>query len=250
MSHTSPAVELCHLGKTYRSKEKNRVPALKDLCFSVAPGEIVGLLGPNGAGKTTTVKMLMGFVMPDTGDIFFHGKAQKFAEPRKNTGYLPESFKPNPHLTVEEYLLFHCGLAGIPAKRAKKDTRTLLCHVGMDTFAHRKIHDLSKGMGQRVGLAQAFVGDPDLLILDEPTSGLDPVGRSEVIDFLITQKQAGKTIFFCSHILSEVERVCDRIGILVQGELKLMDTREALLEQTHSQNLDEVFKKEVLSCAQ
>ena len=248
MTNTPPVVELKHLGKTYKGKKKNVVTALKDLSFSVAPGEIVGLLGPNGAGKTTAIKLIMGFATPDTGTVLFNGKPQKFAEPRLNTGYLPESFKPNPHLTVREYILFHCGLSGITASRAKKEADTLLAHVGMDTFSNRRISDLSKGMGQRVGLAQAFVGDPDLLILDEPTSGLDPVGRSEVIDFLISQKQAGKTIFFCSHILSEVERVCDRIGILVKGELRILDTRDALLEKTHSQNLDEVFKKEVL-CA-
>jgi len=247
MNNNPPVVELKQLGKTYKGKKKNIVTALKDLSFTVKSGEIVGLLGPNGAGKTTAVKLIMGFATPDTGDVLFHGKVQRFAEPRPNTGYLPESFKPNPHLTVMEYILFHCGLSGITRNRAKEEADTLLRHVGMDAFASRKISDLSKGMGQRVGLAQAFVGNPDLLILDEPTSGLDPVGRSEVIDFLISQKQAGKTIFFCSHILSEVERVCDRIGVLVKGELRLLDTREALLEKTDSRDLDEVFKKEVLS---
>jgi len=249
MNTRPPVVELKHLGKTYKGKKKNVVTALKDLSFTVKQGEIVGLLGPNGAGKTTAIKLIMGFAVPDKGEILFHGQRQKFAEPRPNTGYLPESFKPNPHLTVREYILFHCGLSGIPKRLAKKETDTLLGHVGMDIFAGRKISDLSKGMGQRVGLAQAFVGDPDLLILDEPTSGLDPVGRSEMIDFLIAQKQAGKTIFFCSHILSEVERVCDRIGILVKGELRLLDTRDVLLEKTDSKDLDEAFKKEVL-CAQ
>jgi ABC-2 type transport system ATP-binding protein len=248
MTITPPVVELKNLSKTYRGKKKNKVTALKDLSLVVEAGEIVGLLGPNGAGKTTAVKIMMGFATPDRGEVFFHGKAQNFAEPRSNTGYLPESFKPNPHLTVREYILFHCGLSGLTGSRSKEQADLLLGHVGMDIYADRKISDLSKGMGQRVGIAQAFVGDPDLLILDEPTSGLDPVGRSEVIDFLIAQKQAGKTIFFCSHILSEVERVCDRIGILVNGELKILDTRDALLEKTDSKDLDEVFKKEVL-CA-
>ncbi len=248
MTITPPVVELKHLSKTYKGKKRNRVTALKDLSFIVKAGEIVGLLGPNGAGKTTAVKIIMGFATPDRGEVLFHGKIQKSAEPRPDTGYLPESFKPNPHLTVKEYILFHCGLSGLTRSHAKEQTEILLGHVGMDIYADRKISDLSKGMGQRVGLAQAFVGDPDLLILDEPTSGLDPVGRSEVIDFLISQKQAGKTIFFCSHILSEVERVCDRIGILVKGELKILDTRDALLETTNSKDLDEAFKKEVL-CA-
>ena len=116
----------------------------------------------------------------------------------------------------------------------------------MDKFAERKISALSKGMGQRIGLAQAFAGNPDLLILDEPTSGLDPIGRSEIIEFLLERKKAGKTIFFCSHILSEVERICDRVGILVKGELKVFDHIDAVLARTNSKTLEQAFKKEAL----
>ena len=245
MEPALPAVAITGLAKTYRGA-KRPVTALEDLDFSVDKGEILGLLGPNGAGKTTAVKLIMGFARADKGQVLFNGIPQEFAAPRPNTGYLPESFKPNPHLTVKEYMLFHHGLCGIAGKKAGQASMDLLEKVGMAPFADRRIKDLSKGMGQRVGLAQAFVGDPDLLILDEPTSGLDPVGRAEVIDFLLAQKQAGKTIFFCSHILSEVQRVCDRIGILVKGKLKSLDTLENLLEQSQSPDLETVFKKEVL----
>jgi ABC-2 type transport system ATP-binding protein len=246
MNAELPVVALTKLGKTYKGKEKNRTAALSDFSLHIQPGEIVGLLGPNGAGKTTAVKIMMGFAAPDTGEVHFHGNRMNFAEPRMNTGYLPENFKPNPNLTVLEYLMFHCGLSGIPKKQGRADSLDLLARVGMGPYGGRRISDLSKGMGQRVGLAQAFVGDPDLLILDEPTSGLDPVGRSEVIDFLMDQKQAGKTIFFCSHILSEVERICDRVGILVRGELRILDRIDDLLRKTGCANLEMVFKKEVV----
>lgn len=241
-----PAVAIRGLAKTYRGRKKKPVSALRDLEFSVAKGEILGLLGPNGAGKTTAVKLIMGFVRADKGEVLFNGIPQEFASPRPHTGYLPENFKPNPHLTVREYMYFHYGLSGIFGKKAGQGTMDLLEKVGMAPFADRRIKDLSKGMGQRVGLAQAFVGDPDILILDEPTSGLDPVGRSEVIDFLLEQKRAGKSIFFCSHILSEVQRVCDRIGILVSGQLRCLNTLGGLLEQSQNPDLETAFKKEVL----
>ncbi|MCK5836521.1 MAG: ATP-binding cassette domain-containing protein, partial [Desulfobacula sp.] len=196
----------------------------------------VGLLGPNGAGKTTAIKLMMGFAVPDAGEIRFHGKIQKFAEPRPNTGYLPESFKPNPHLTVKEYILFHCGLSGISKSRAKQETDTLLGHVGMDIFAHRKISDLSKGMGQRVGLAQAFVGDPDLLILDEPTSGLDPNQIAEIRD-IIRSIGKEKTIIFSTHILPEAEATCDRIVIINKGRVVADDTTAHLKDNVKQDSI-------------
>jgi ABC-2 type transport system ATP-binding protein len=205
-----------NLTKKYKSRE-GAVQALDSLNLLVEDGEIFGLLGPNGAGKTTAVKMIMGFMAPTAGEIIFQDKKLAMAEPRPQFGYLPESFKPNPNLTVEEYLLFHNELAGFAIDTEMLDEQLRL--VGMDRFKQRRVSDLSKGMGQRLGLAQAFAGSPDFLILDEPTSGLDPIGRSEVIDLLLSINKQGKTIFFCSHILSEVERLCDRIGILVEGKL-------------------------------
>ena len=185
--------------------------------------------------------------------VAFTGKLQKFGQVRYktkinqelNTGYLPESFRPNPHITVKEYIMFLFGLSNIDSKVANLNAINLLQQVEMEQYSDRKISDLSKGMRQRLGLAQAFVGDPDILILDEPTSGLDPVGRSEVIEFLLEHKNNGKTIFFCSHILSEVEQVCDKIGILVKGKLKLFGKINSILAETQSKDLEDVFKKMV-----
>ena len=231
-----------NLSKSYKSKE-GPVHALAGLDLQVEEGEIFGLLGPNGAGKTTAVKMIMGFMAPTAGDIIFQGEKLAMAEPRPRFGYLPESFKPNPNLTVWEYLRFHSELAGSSVDPAKLDEQLRL--VGMDRFRQRRVSDLSKGMGQRLGLAQAFAGDPDFLILDEPTSGLDPIGRSEVIDLLLSINKQGKTIFFCSHILSEVERLCDRIGILVEGRLQFVGKVRDFLNKWEVENLDDGFRKEV-----
>jgi len=231
-----------NLTKTYKSKE-GPIHALANLDLQVEEGEIFGLLGPNGAGKTTAVKMIMGFMAPTEGEIIFQGEKLAMAEPRTRLGYLPESFKPNPNLTVEEYLRFHTELAS--AVNDPKNLEEQLRLVGMDRFKNRRVSDLSKGMGQRLGLAQAFAGDPDFLILDEPTSGLDPIGRSEVIDLLLSINKQGKTIFFCSHILSEVERLCDRIGILVEGRLQFVGPVRDFLNKWEVHTLDDGFRREV-----
>jgi ABC-2 type transport system ATP-binding protein len=231
-----------NLSKTYKGSE-GPINALSSLNLQVEEGEIFGLLGPNGAGKTTAVKMIMGFMAPTAGEMTFQGEKLAMAAPRPRFGYLPESFQPNPNLTVGEYLRFHNELAGSSA-----DSRSLaeqLRLVGMDRFAQRRVSDLSKGMGQRLGLAQAFAGDPDFLIFDEPTSGLDPIGRSEVIDLLLSINKQGKTIFFCSHILSEVERLCDRIGILVEGRLQFVGQVREFLDKWNAENLDDGFRQEV-----
>jgi ABC-2 type transport system ATP-binding protein len=235
-------LQTTNLTKTYKGRE-GAINALAGLDLQVEDGEIFGLLGPNGAGKTTAVKMIMGFMAPTAGEITFQEKKLVMAEPRPRFGYLPESFKPNPNLTVEEYLRFHNDLAGSSIDSKKLDEQLRL--VGMDRFKQRRVSDLSKGMGQRLGLAQAFAGDPDFLILDEPTSGLDPIGRSEVIDLLLSINKQGKSIFFCSHILSEVERLCDRIGILVEGKLQFVGQVGDFLDKWEVDNLDDGFRKEV-----
>jgi ABC-2 type transport system ATP-binding protein len=236
------------LTKTYKTREGD-IQALSGLDLQIETGEIFGLLGPNGAGKTTAVKMIMGFMAPTAGEIVYEGNALKMAEPRPQFGYLPESFKPNPNLTVGEYIKFHNDLAAAGGAAIRdEDIKEQLRLVGMDRFKERRISDLSKGMGQRLGLAQAFAGDPDFLILDEPTSGLDPIGRSEVIDLLLSINQQGKTIFFCSHILSEVERLCNRIGILVEGRLQFVGQVNDFLEKWQVDNLDDGFRQEV-KCA-
>ena len=244
MNENNTFLKVTHLSKTYKSRE-GRVEALKDLGIQVEKGKIIGLLGPNGAGKTTAVKLIMGFISPSSGEIIFQGSPLKVAAPRPNIGYLPESFRPNPNLTVYEYVKFQNDLAASKNVRSSREEITeLLKLVGMDKFYSRRISDLSKGMGQRVGLAQAFSGNPDFLILDEPTSGLDPIGRSEIIEFLIEMKNRGKTIFFCSHILSEVEKICDQIGILVQGRLRFFGTVEDFLNKWGAEELEQAFKQE------
>lgn len=237
-------IEVNNLSKTYNSKE-GKIEALKGLTLKINKGEIIGLLGPNGAGKTTAVKLIMGFLQPTEGEIFFQGKRLNVAEPRKKMGYLPESFQPNPNLNVYEYIKFQGDLAaGRKAGISRDELMELLKLVGMEKFFRRRIADLSKGMGQRVGLAQAFVNNPDFLILDEPTSGLDPIGKTEIIEFLLEMKKKGKTVFFCSHILSEVERLCDRIGILVEGELRFFGLVEEFLKKWQVKDLEAAFKRE------
>lgn len=245
MTNDTTLIEVKQLSKVYKAREGN-VEALKGLDLQVRRGEILGLLGPNGAGKTTAVKLIMGFLAPSAGEVFFQGQKLNVADPRRMIGYLPESFQPNPNLTVYEYLQFQCALGGDRKRSAsREEIMHLLQLVGMDKVHGRRVSDLSKGMGQRVGLAQAFAHDPDFLILDEPTSGLDPIGKSEVIESLMDMKKRGKTIFFCSHILSEVERLCDRIGILVEGRLKFLGAVEEFLKKWTVENLEEGFKREV-----
>ena len=229
-----------NLSKTYQSHE-GKISALTGFNISIEPGEIFGLLGPNGAGKTTAVKMIMGFLHPSTGSILFRDKILSVTEPRVGIGYLPERFHPNPNITVEEYISLQCRLSGIKKTDIQSKIKQLLDLVGMGEVSKRKISNLSKGMGQRVGLAQAFAGSPSLLILDEPTSGLDPLGRHDVIDLLLTMKNQGKTVFFSSHILSEVEKLCDRIGILVDGELRFIGPASKFLKKWQVTELEQAF---------
>lgn len=236
------------LSKQYSGKD-GIVHALKHLDLNIKKGEIFGLLGPNGAGKTTAVKMIMGFLHPSGGEIHFDGKLLKSSEPRNEIGYLPESFRPNPNLNVKEYLSFQCRLAHQHSTKMQDEENRLLELVGMSRFGDRRISKLSKGMGQRVGLAQAFAGNPSMLILDEPTSGLDPLGKGDVINLLLNMKAEGKTIFFCSHILSEVEQLCDRIGILDEGKLRFMGTVKAFFEKWQLNDLEQAFRREV-QCTQ
>lgn len=236
---------IAQLSKTYQSRE-GVVHALNPLDLEIKKGEIFGLLGPNGAGKTTAVKMIMGFLHPSSGAITFRNKTLATVEPRVGIGYLPESFRPNPHFSVSEYVGLQCRLAGMAKTDIPTEITRLLQLTGMDAVSTRRISNLSKGMGQRVGLAQAFAASPALLILDEPTSGLDPLGRREVIDLLLTMKAAGRTIFFSSHILSEVEHLCDRIGILVDGTLRFMGTANEFLTKWDAMDLEHAFIQEAL----
>jgi len=208
------------LSKTYRvGFFARRVRAVEDLSFEVRAGEIFGLLGPNGAGKTTTLKMLLGFVKPTSGHAFIAGRRAGTVASRRQLGYLPENPALYEFLRGDEYLIFAGRLCGLSRADARKRTAELLERVGLAGRADRPIRKFSKGMVQRLALAQALVGDPRIAILDEPMSGLDPIGRKDVRDLILQLRDEGRTVLFSTHILSDVEAICDRVGILVEGRL-------------------------------
>ena len=196
-----------------------RVRAVEDLSLEVRSGEIFGLLGPNGAGKTTTIKMLLGFVRPTHGQAFIAGERVGTVASRRHLGYLPENPALYEFLRGDEYLVFAGRLAGLSRSAARKRAKDLLERVGLAGRADRPIRKFSKGMVQRLALAQALAGDPRTVILDEPMSGLDPIGRKDVRDLILQLREEGRTVLFSTHILSDVEAICDRVGILVEGRL-------------------------------
>jgi ABC-2 type transport system ATP-binding protein len=208
------------LSKTFRvGFWARKVRAVEDLSFSVNAGEIFGLLGPNGAGKTTTLKMLLGFVRPSAGQAFIGGAPAGTVASRRGLGYLPENPALYEFLRGDEYLVFAGRLAGLSLADARRRSAELLERVGLAGRADRPIRKFSKGMVQRLGVAQALIGDPRIVILDEPMSGLDPIGRKDVRDLILALREEGRTVLFSTHILSDVEAICDRVGILVEGRL-------------------------------
>ena len=196
-----------------------RVDALKDLSLSVDEGEIFGLLGPNGAGKTTTIKILMGIHFATKGTARLFGRALDDLEVKRKIGFLPENPYFYDYLKGWEFLDFYGQLYGMPKAVRRGRIEELLALVGLSHAANLPLKGYSKGMNQRIGLAQALLSDPKLVILDEPQSGLDPLGRKEVRDIILRLKQEGRTVVFSSHILSDAEMICDRVGILFKGEL-------------------------------
>jgi ABC-2 type transport system ATP-binding protein len=196
-----------------------RVRAVVDLSFEVRAGEIFGLLGPNGAGKTTTLKMLLGFVKPTSGHAFIAGERVGTVASRRKLGYLPENPALYEFLRGDEYLVFAGRLCGLSRVEARRRAADLLARVGLEGRADRPIRKFSKGMVQRLALAQALIGDPSIVVLDEPMSGLDPIGRKDVRDLILKIREEGRTVLFSTHILSDVEAICDRVGILVEGRL-------------------------------
>ena len=214
--------------------------ALKGLSLSVHPGEVFGFLGPNGAGKTTTMNVLLGFVNPTAGDAYLFEVNVREPVARQRIGYLPELTYYYKFLTAEELLRFYTKIFKIPAGEAERRIDAVLKLVELEHARKRQIKTYSKGMQQRVGLAQALINNPDLLILDEPTSGLDPIGRMKVREIIQRLKNEGKTVFFSSHELGEVETVCDRVAILNEGELKV-EGRVNDLIQKYQTNLEQIF---------
>jgi ABC-2 type transport system ATP-binding protein len=216
--------------------------AVDDLSLQVREGEVFGFLGPNGAGKTTTMNVLLGFVQPTSGKAEIYGKSVTDESARSKLGYLPELTYYYKFLTGRELLHFYARLFDLPKADATARIAKVLKLVEMEQAADKPIRSYSKGMQQRVGLAQALINDPKLLILDEPTSGLDPVGRMKVRQIIQRLKDEGKTVFFSSHELGEVETVCDRVGILFNGQLRESGSVSSLVNQ-YQCNLEQVFLK-------
>jgi ABC-2 type transport system ATP-binding protein len=237
-----PIVETKNLRVEFRAQNSGQAwkVAVKDLNLSICAGEVFGFLGPNGAGKTTTMNVLLGFVNATSGAAFLFGVDVRQPIARQRIGYLPELTYYYKFLTAEELLRFYARIFGIPRPEADRRIDELLKLIELDSARKRPIKTYSKGMQQRVGLAQALINDPDLLILDEPTSGLDPLGRMKVREIIQRLKNEGKTVFFSSHELGEVETVCDRVAIINQGELKI-EGRVADLVEQHQANLERIF---------
>ena len=224
------AITVKNLKKYYRSGVRARaIVALDGASFSVEEGEIFGLLGANGAGKSTTIKIITGLIRQNSGECLIFGKKLSVREKSK-IGYLPESPYFYKFLTGFELTVFYAKLCGMPNAAAKQAAMKALNTVGLDDAADRPIALYSKGMTQRAGLAQAIVHNPKLLILDEPASGLDPVGADDLCNIILRLKSEGKTILLSSHIMSEVERLCDRIAIMSRGSVAAMGNTSEMLE--------------------
>src|SRR5581483_11575315 len=218
----TPAIEISNLQKTYSIGfwRKNPRVALRPLSLQVLEGEIFGYLGPNGAGKTTTLKLLMGLVFPSAGSARILGMDVSDPRVKAQIGFLPEQRYFYDYLTARELLEYYAQLSGVPGGDRSRSVQAVLDRVGLPDVAGVQLRKFSKGMLQRVGIAQAIVHNPRVVFLDEPMSGLDPMGRREVRDLIESLKQEGKTVFFSTHILSDAEALCDRVAILNQGELR------------------------------
>lgn len=224
-------VEAQNLTKIYRDFwGRQKVRALRSLDLEIRKGEVFGLLGPNGSGKSTTIKLLLGLLFPSSGRALMFGKDATEVRKNERIGYLPEESYLYRFLTAEETLDFYGRLFDMPAKLRKERAAELIEKVGLTWAKRRQLREYSKGMVRRIGLAQALINDPDLILLDEPTSGLDPLGTREMKDMILELKAQGKTILMCSHLLADVQDVCDRIAILYQGELKELGRVDDLLK--------------------
>jgi ABC-2 type transport system ATP-binding protein len=234
-------IQVVGLGKVFRQGfTRKRVEAVKSVSFEVSRGDIFGFLGPNGAGKTTTIKMLTGLIFPTSGRATVFGDPIPSSRAMQRVGFLPENPYVYPYLTPNEFVELCGRLSGLKGKALASRVTTVLELVGIAYAADRPVRRLSKGMLQRTGLAAALVADPELLILDEPMSGLDPVGRKEVRDIILSERANGRTIFFSSHILSDVESMCDHVTILRQGSVVVSGRLSDLL-RTHVKRSSLVF---------
>jgi len=217
---------------------------LKGISLTVNEGEIFGYLGPNGAGKTTTIKCILGLIFPEQGKIELLGHPHLSLQAKERIGFLPENPYFYDHLTAVEFLDFYSQLFLIKRKEREEKIKSLLQIVGLEMSADLQLRKFSRGMLQRIGLAQALLNDPSLVLLDEPLGGLDPLGRKEIRDIIVRLKEEGKTVFLSSHILQDIEMICDRVAILVDGEI----INQGALEELVSEKI--LFTEIVLSCVE
>ena len=260
-----PAVEVKNLVKDFKGAlGVERVRAVKDVSLQIAPGEVYGLIGPNGSGKSTTMKAVLGLVAPTSGATAIFGRNSLKVDSRNEVGFLPENPYFYKHLTAAETVRFYGKLCGMRGRKLKERIGELLELVGLQDARDRRLKGFSKGMLQRIGLAQAMVQDPQLLVLDEPTAGVDPTGSRQIRDLILELKNRGITVFLCSHLLEQVQQVCDRVGIIHQGvlvnegrldELISVENRTELILENASENLldqirslvDVTYQAEVVS---
>ncbi|HEX4056486.1 MAG TPA: ABC transporter ATP-binding protein [Tepidisphaeraceae bacterium] len=232
MANNDEAVHTEHLTKIYKDFwGRDKVRALDDLNLTIHRGEVFGLLGPNGSGKSTTIKLLLGLIFASRGTATVLGQAAGSTAINERIGFLPEESYLYRFLNGEETLRFYGRLFRIPRAELKRRVPALLDTVGLDAKARkRKLREYSKGMARRIGLAQALINNPDLVLLDEPTTGLDPIGTREMKDLILSLKQQGKTVLLCSHLLADVQDVCDRITILFRGTMQTIGQVRDLLQ--------------------
>jgi ABC-2 type transport system ATP-binding protein len=239
-----PMISIKHISKSFtEGLRRKKVRALHDLSLDVMQGEVFGFLGPNGAGKSTTIKILMNLIFPDTGCASIRDVDVQRLDSRRLVGYLPENPYFYDHLTAEELLWFGGRSTGMNNTQIKNAIVRLLEKMSLTEAAKRSLRTYSKGMVQRAGLALALIHDPEVVVLDEPMSGLDPLGRKMVGDLILDLKARGRTVFFSSHILTDIERFCDRAGIIVGGRLRIVESIKSLM--TDGRTLEDVFLRTV-----
>ncbi len=241
---TACAIEMRKVSKQFKGTlGAEKVQAISNIDLLVKQGEVFGFLGPNGAGKSTTIKVLMNLIFPDSGEAFIKNQDVRNHHIRKSVGYLPENPFFYDYLSADELLWFGGRASGMLLPEIEKARESLLERVGLQQARKRQLRSYSKGMVQRAGLALALIHNPGVVILDEPMSGLDPLGRKMVGDLILDMKREGKTVFFSSHILADIERFCDRIGIIVGGQIRLVGAVRDVVPSGGS--LEELFLRVV-----
>jgi len=249
----APVLYTRNLRKTFKDFwRRPRARAVDGINLTLHPGEVFGLLGPNGSGKSTTIKMLLGLLHPDGGEIQVLGKPPRDVRVKHRVGYLPEESYLYPYLDARETLRFYAALFGLKGKEREQRIDELLDMVGLAHTGRRRVGEFSKGMARRIGLAQALINDPDLVILDEPTSGLDPLGTRQVKDIVHALADKGKAVLLSSHLLADVEDVCDRVSILYGGQVRANGPIRDLLQvanhlQIRLKDLEDERREELLS---